>query len=295
MDLQQLKYFLAVVDAGNFSAAARRCGITQPSLSQQMAKLERDLKHPLFDRLPRGVVLTEAGHRLNKHARALVDAARDAEHNVREMSGQIAGKLAIGAIPTIAPYLLPKVLSRFNKRYPQVELLCLEDVTENLLDRLEAGEIDVAIASHPIDRPTLHTELLFEEPLLLCLPARHRLAKRSSLKWRDIASERFMVLHDMHCMGAQVLKFCRGRGRGKDPNIVLRGSQISTIQQLISKGLGLSFIAEMAAEVDRTRQRVYLDLGDETPYRQVNLVWHLHRFRTNAARAFTGMLKSSIR
>jgi LysR family hydrogen peroxide-inducible transcriptional activator len=288
MDLRQLRYFLAIVDAGNFTRAAQRCGVAQPSLSQQIAKLEEELQQPLFDRLPRGAVLTEAGHRLAPHARGLVDAAERAAAVVRQGDEAVAGTLSVGAIPTLAPYLLPTVARRFLKRYPAVSLRLHEEVTDRLVEMLAAGALDLALTSLPVNHPLLHAEPLGEEPLLAVLPAGHALARKRRLVWADLAEEPFLVLHEMHCLSGQTMSFCREAGA--EPRIVMRGEQLATILDLVSLGLGVSLAPAMAARADRSSRRVYLPFRGEGPAREVAALWHLHRYRTDAARAFLDLL-----
>src|SRR5215472_707040 len=171
MELHQLRYFVAVAQAGNFSRAAERCHVSQPSLSQQILKLERQLGQPLFNRLGRRAVLTDAGRLLLDRAMSVLATVDDAERRLLGTAGDDptqAGRLAIGAIPTVAPYLWPRALRAFIKRCPRVELLVREDVTRELVSAVVEGELDMAIiaAASPPDEH-LDCEPLFCEPLLL--------------------------------------------------------------------------------------------------------------------------------
>ena len=147
MEVHQLRYFVAVADEGSFSRAAAKVRVSQPSLSQQIRKLEAEVGQPLFDRLPRSVVLTEAGRCLIDYARQILASIGDARRCVDELKGEVAGKVAVGAIPTIAPYVLPGLVVTFQKHYPDVILEIVEDVTDGITRRIEAGELDVALAS----------------------------------------------------------------------------------------------------------------------------------------------------
>src|SRR5215471_17253643 len=166
MEIHQLRYFVAVADEGSFSRAAARVRVAQPSLSQQIRKLEAEVGQPLFDRLPRSVVLTEAGTCLIDYARQILAAINDARRCVDEFKGKVAGRLAVGAIPTIAPYVLPELIRKFQKHYPEVTLEVVEDVTDGIARRVEVGELDAALASTCAQNPTLKTEALGKEPLL---------------------------------------------------------------------------------------------------------------------------------
>src|SRR5438105_13052243 len=170
MEIHQLRYFVAVADEGNFSRAAAKVRVAQPSLSQQIRKLERELVQPCFDRCLRSVVLTEAGRCLLDYARQILASVGDAQRCVDELKGKIAGDVAVGAIPTIAPYVLPELVVTFQKHYPDVTLHIVEDVTAGITRRIEAGELDVAVASTCRPSPTLRRESIGNEPLLLLVP-----------------------------------------------------------------------------------------------------------------------------
>lgn len=289
MDIQVLRYFVELAKHGRFSEAARELGIAQPSLSQQIQKLEGEVGQPLFDRLPRGVVLTEAGRELLGFAVSIIEKVHDAEMRMQDLSDEVEGRLVVGIIPTMGPYLLPKILSGFVTKYPQVELEVQERFTSDQLVLLEKGEIDVGIMSAPIEHGHMHVETLFEEEMQLCIPASHELAHRKRLKSSDLSGERFMILEEMHCMGQQVMQFCARSAR--DVHIVFTGSQIQTLQAMVSAGLGMSFIPDMGVQGDTGRGRVYMKLTDGLPRRAITAVWHLHRYRTNAMRAFMDLLR----
>src|SRR4030095_15619369 len=158
MEFHQLRYFVAVAEEGSFSRAAAKVRVAQPSLSQQIRKLEAEVGQRLFDRLPRSVVLTEAGRCLIDYSRHILASVRDARRCVDDLNDMVAGKLAVGAIPTIAPYILPELVVTFQNHYPQVTLEIVEDVTDGITRRIEAGELDVALASTCQPSPTLRRE-----------------------------------------------------------------------------------------------------------------------------------------
>ena len=204
MEIHQLRYFVAVADEGSFSRAAAKVRVAQPSLSQQIRKLEAEVGQPLFDRLPRSVVLTEAGRCLIDYARQILASIGDARRCVDELKGEVAGKVAVGAIPTIAPYVLPELVVTFQKHYPDVTLEIVEDVTDAITRRIEAGELDVALASTCRPSPTLRRESVGTEPLLALVPEKHPLAKKDLVEFDDLKSQRFLLLHEMHCLSQQV-------------------------------------------------------------------------------------------
>jgi LysR family hydrogen peroxide-inducible transcriptional activator len=288
MELRQLRYFVAIAQAGSFSRAAERCLVSQPSLSQQIQNLERQLGQRLFERLGRRILLTEAGRTLLERATAILAAVDDTEKLLRESNLQEGGHLLVGAIPTIAPYLLPAAIQRFLRRFPRVEVSVQEDVTAHLVEAVAAAELDLAVVALPIADERLQTEALFSEPLFLSLSRRHPLARKRRLELRDLNDEPFIILHEMHCLGAQVLSFCRAGGC--QPRIACRSAQIATIQTLIAAGQGISILPDMARRADRDRRRLYRRLAGGLA-RTVAVIRHPHRYLCPAAERFLATLR----
>jgi LysR family hydrogen peroxide-inducible transcriptional activator len=181
-------------------------------------------------------------------------------------------------------------LEGFTKRYPRAELIVREDVTAALLPALVEGELDLALAALPIDDPHLEAESLLTEPLLLAAPAGHPLARRRKTSVRDLAGERFILLGDMHCLGQQVINYCRAHEC--QPFIACRSAQISTIQQLIGLGQGVSLLPELARQADATGRVVYRPLADPQPKRTIAIIRHRHYFHSRLALAFLSELRT---
>lgn len=291
MELHRLRYFVAVAETGSFTRAAAREGVTQPSLSQQILELEKDLDTRLFDRLGRTVVLTAAGNQLLPHAQGVLAAVADAERSVRATAS--GGDLRAGAIPTVAPYLLPGVARRFLKEHTTVRLQLLEDRTERLLEAIHAGELDVGVMALPIRDDRLHVEKLFVEDLVLAVPAGHKLAGKPTARLGDLANEPFLLLDDLHCFGDQVLSLCR-RGGKFEPRVACVGEQLGTLLGLVAGGLGVTVIPKMAADADRSRKLAFLAFASPAPSRTLCAVWHKQRFRPPAARGFVELLAGPV-
>jgi LysR family hydrogen peroxide-inducible transcriptional activator len=289
MELHQLRYFVAVAQAGNFSRAAERCHVSQPSLSQQIQKLERQFKQPLFHRLGRKAVLTDAGRLLLDRAMSILASVDDAERRLRAGDDASSGRLAIGAIPTIAPYVLPPTLKAFTRHCPEAELIVREETTANLVPAVVEGELDLALVALPLAEPHLEEEPLRTEPLLLAMPANHPLRDRKRVTVRDLADERFILLGEMHCLADQVLNFCRAHEC--QPFIACKSAQINTIQQLIALGQGVSLLPEVAAKFDATGQIIYRQLAGDQPQRTLGVVWHRHYFHSPLATNFLAELR----
>jgi LysR family hydrogen peroxide-inducible transcriptional activator len=288
MEMHQLRYFVAVAQSNSFSRAAEHCHVSQPSLSQQIQKLERSLGQKLFDRLGRRVLLTDAGRLLLDRATAILATVDDTQRRLRQADGDQGGQLTVGAIPTIAPYLLPPALHLFVHRFPNVELTVHEDVTRQLLQAVEGGELDLALVALPMDEARLHVEQLFSEELLLALPRAHRLARQRRITVDDVRDERFILLNEMHCLGDQVLSFCRAHGC--QPRIACRSAQITTVQTMIEMGQGVSLLPAMAEHVDRSKGRVYRSL-EVPPRRIVGVIWRRHRYHSPTAERFLAGLR----
>ena len=297
MELHQLRYFVAVAQTGSFSRAAVQCHVSQPSLSQQIAKLEKQLNRKLFDRLNRRVTLTDAGRVLLNQAGTILSAVEDAEKRLRDDGDFQDARLTVGAIPTIAPYLLPSTLQQFSQSFPDVELMVHEDVTAHLIAALVAGEVDVALMALPIDDERIEIETLFVEPLWLALPFGHALSERKRITAQHLYNEKFIVLGDMHCLGEQVLSFCRTNNCG--PRIGCRSAQIATIEQLIIAGHGISLLPEMAlpksvlksTPEQRKDSPIYRELSEAPPTRTIVAAWHRHRYLSSAAQRFVEQLR----
>jgi LysR family hydrogen peroxide-inducible transcriptional activator len=281
MEFHQLRYFVAVADEGSFSRAAVRERVAQPSLSQQVQKLESEMGHVLFDRLPRGVILTRAGEQLLVHAKRILAEAADARKALTNGGTQVALSLTLGVIPTIAPFLLPPLADLFMARHPRAMLEVVEDVTAGLLRRLDVGELDLAVVSVAGPAPSIQLEPLGHENLLVLLGPTSRLAAKVRLSWRDLARERFLVLHEMHCLSGQVAQVCtQHRVR---PRVVFKGAQLDTMARMVKAGVGISIVPAMMAAADDDAGRVYRPLREPQPTRELNLAWNQHRLRSRPA------------
>ena len=267
MEIHQLSYFVAVAETGGFSRAAQRCNVSQPSLSQQIMKLEQELGQQLFDRLGRTVTLTEGGQALLPRARAILAEVEEVKAGLSHQINQGHGHLKVGFIPTIAPFLLPPVIKELAKRYPQAELSVYEDLTAVLVHDLVQGKLDVAIMSLPINNKLIATEELFSEPLLVASANRYELIKRASLRAKELAQFPFIALNEVHCLGEQVQSFCYQQDA--DLEIVCYASQLSTLKSCIALGLGISLVPQMLAAGDTSGQVKYRPISDDPPHRRV--------------------------
>ena len=284
MEMHQLRYVVAVARTGNFSRAAEQCRVSQPSLSQQIQKLESELNQQLFDRLPRAVVLTEAGRCLLEYARKILTGIADARRAVDALDAEVAGRLAVGAVPSIALYVLPRLIVGFEQRYPKVTFELFEDTTDKLAQRLEDGALDIVLASSGYEAPPLAQYSLGREPLLVLLPKKHRLARKKAIKWSDLASEKFLLLHEVHSLAITVRRLLAANHL--KPELVLQGAQLVTIAAMVAAGLGVTVVPEMMVHTEFVKGCVAVPFARPVPTRELVLIRNPLRFESKAAAAF---------
>ena len=289
MELHQLRYFVAVADLGNFTRAAERCLVAQPSLSQQIIKLETELGQPLFDRLGRSVRLTDAGQALYPRAVSILASVDDAKRCVTGNGDAETGCLAVGAIPTVAPYLLPPLLKQFLKRFPAADVTVHENLTAHTIRGCVEGDLDLGILALPVDDERLHVEPLFTEELLVAVAADHPLARKRRITMQDLSTEPFILLSETHCLGEQIVSFCKEHSCL--PAVSCHSAQLLTVQELVALGHGVSLIPQMAAAVDRHRRRRYRPLTGVRPTRTLAVIWRKQRYQSRLVREFVNMLR----
>lgn len=289
MELDQLRYFLQVAQRGNFTRAANDLSISQPALSRSIMKLEEELGQPVFERKSRSVSLTDAGTLLQARAQHVLSILEDTKAEITD-DGE-SGCVRVGAIPTIAPYFLPRVLGEFSASFPKATMIVQENTTDHLLKSCTQGEIDLAILALPVPAKYLEVEELFEEELLLVLPPDHSLADKSKIRLRDVEPYPFVLLDEAHCLSDNIVSFCRRRSF--QPVTVERTSQLTMVQELVSLSHGVSMIPAMARERDQSDRRIYRSLLNPKPMRTVAAVWNPYRFQSRLVKVFLEHLRQS--
>lgn len=287
-DLRQLEYFCAVARTGSFTKAAEDLGITQPSLSEQIARLEQGLGAALFERLNRRVELTPVGEAILGKARALLeDAAALPDYFERAREG-VRGPLRVGAIPTILPYFLAPLLRGFTDRYRDVDLHVREGTTAELVAQVLDGMIDVAVLSLPVAQAGVVMKELFRDPLYLAVPEDHPLAAAEKVQLRRVSQEKLVILKDGHCLRDETLAVCdRARARFAGH---FEADQFLTIFELIRAGFGVSIVPEMARGLSQGCRLIMLE---PKASRRVGYIRLERRYLSKAIEAFTGYLKEA--
>ena len=265
MEFHQLRYVCAIAETGSFSRAAERCHVAQPSLSQQVLKLEEDLGAKLFDRLGRSVRLTEAGRAFLPHARSILHQMEAARTGVEDKRTDVRGSVTVGVIPTIAPYLMPQSVAAFSKKYPDAKLRILEETTPVLVEGLRNLSIDVAILALPLRHKEFQMYPLRTEPLYAALARDHPRAGAKNLSLRELRGEQFVMLRDGHCFRDLSVAACT---RAKvNPRIAFESGQFSSLLGMVAAGVGVSLVPEMA--LDKNARCSYVRISDAQASRTI--------------------------
>ena len=279
MNLKDLKYLVALADTGHFGKAAERTFVSQPTLSAQMKKLEEFLGVKLVERQPKNVQLTEVGKQIVVRARRMLDEGEEIIALARSNTDPFAGKLKVGLIPTIGPYLLPRIMPKIRKAVPQLGLMLYEYQTEALLKRLRDGEIDLGIMALPVLQDGLESRALYEEAFTLAVPNQHPLSAKTQVKLQDLKGQTLLLLEDGHCLRDQALEVC-SRIDVKEAED-FRATSLETLRQMVVAGLGVTLLPETAVESPFGSQRglCIRHFAKPAPVRHIGAIW-----RTTTAR-----------
>lgn len=291
MEFHQLRYVCAIADTGNFSRAAERCQVAQPSLSQQVLKLEEDLGVKLFDRLGRSIRLTEAGRAFVPYARSILDQVEMARASVTDKGADVRGSVAVGVIPTIAPYLIPRYTASFAKKYPEAKLRIVEETTPVLIEGLRDLSIDLAILALPLRYKDLETFPFLTERLFAVLPKDHPRGTKESLSLKELRGESFVMLRDGHCFRDLSIAACTHARI--TPRIAFESGQFSSLFGMVAAGVGVSLVPEMA--IDRNAGCRYVRLNDAGATRTIVAAVLRGRSFNHVQQAFLEGIKSSLK
>ncbi|MEM7681943.1 MAG: LysR family transcriptional regulator [Planctomycetota bacterium] len=291
-EARHLRCFVAVAEVGSVRRAALRLGLAQPTVTEHVRKLESLLGFRVFDRVGRSVVLTEQGRLLLPRARQAVRAVDDVAQGVADAVDAGQGRLTVGAIPTMSPYLLPPVLAKLRAEFPECELVVTEDLTESLLDRLDEHTIEVALLSPPVQHPRIETETLGHEDLLVVAPADRGMDLSTGITLRDLRRYPRISLSAMHCLGAQVESFCARRDLGQQTSC--DAAQLETVFELVRLGLGVSLVPAMAVRNRSPKGLCYTRLKRDAPRRALGLGFRAGRSRSALADRFAALVQLEV-
>lgn len=292
LKLKDLRYLVAVADTRHFGRAAERCFVSQPTLSTQLKKLEDYLGVQLIERQPKRVTLTAAGEQIVARARRILDASDEVVTLARTHRDPLAGALRIAMLPTIGPYLLPRVAREIRKALPRLDLRLYEYTTAAMLARLRAGEIDLGILALPVDLDGLEARELYEEVFTVAMPADHPLAKRAALRVSDIQDETLLLLEDGHCLRDQALAVCSRVGVHEKQDF--RATSLETLRQMVATGAGITLLPELATlgAYRQARGVVVRPFVRPAPHRKIGAVWRKSTARLAAIQAVCAQIKA---
>jgi LysR family transcriptional regulator, hydrogen peroxide-inducible genes activator len=269
--LRQLRYLDALARHGHFGRAAEECAVSQPALSMQIRELEKELGADLVERRQGATVLTDVGREVAHRAGGILSATRDLTDFARHRGRVLTGTLRLGIIPTLAPYILPRMLRALQQRLPELRLDLLETQTKALLAELARGVLDVVLLALPLAKAEAETLPLFEDRFLLAVPADDPLPERGRVSPCDVESRRLILLEEGHCLRDQALAYCERRS-GADTG--LGATSLATIMQMVASGYGVTLLPEIAVDVEVRDERVkLLRFHEPQPLRSIGLAW----------------------
>jgi LysR family transcriptional regulator, hydrogen peroxide-inducible genes activator len=270
--LRQLRYLAALARHRHFGRAAEDCAISQPALSMQVRELEREIGVELVERRPNEIALTDTGLEVAERAEQILAATRDLIDFARHRD-VLSGSLKLGIIPTLAPYVLPRVLPRLQTKYPRLQLELRETQTKMLLQELARGELDCIMLALPAEDTDVETLKLFDDPFLLAVPAADEFPLRGRIGIADVDQHRLILLEEGHCLRDQALAFCATR-RGDAPTARLGATSLATVIQMVANGYGITLVPEVAADAEAHDERVkLLRFAEPQPGRTIGFAW----------------------
>jgi LysR family hydrogen peroxide-inducible transcriptional activator len=275
MNLRDLKYLVSLAEHRHFGKAAEICYVSQPALSMQIKKLEETLGVQLLERTNKSVILTNIGKIIAEHAQAILLQVDELQNIAKQSQNPYGGELRLGIFPTLGPYLLPHLIPKLTKKFPQLSIYLVESQTQILIESLQQGKLDVALLALPIDESSFTVTSLFEEEFLLAVPANHALAKRKIIKQSDLDSQTLLLLEDGHCMRSQALSFCHQMNATEAKNF--RATSLETLRHMVTANVGITLIPKLACKPQH--DIAYVPFQTPKPTRMIAAVW-----RTSSAR-----------
>ncbi len=276
MNIRDFKYLIALAETEHFGQAATRCHVSQPTLSMQIKKLEDELGVQFFERTNKSVMITPIGKALAEQARQILGEINTLKQIANNAKDPFSGEFRLGIIPTMGPYLLPKLLPIIKKHLPKINIIVYENKSQLILSELRSGLLDAIILALPIKEDGLTAQELFEEPFLLALPKQHPLAKKTNIQLKDIENEELLLLEEGHCLRDQALEVCGMLG-SKDRS-GFKATSLETLRHLVASGAGMTLLPEMAIQKSNTNIALK-PFSKPVPTRKVGMVW-----RQNSAR-----------
>lgn len=299
MTITQLQYVLAVAEHKNFTLAAEKCFVTQPTLSMQIQKVEEELGIQIFDRTKKPIQLTEIGQKIVNQAKNIVNEADRIQDIVDQQKGFIGGEFRLGIIPTIMPTLLPMFLSNFIKKYPKVKLIIEELNTEDIIFKLNNGHLDAAIAATPLNEEKIKEVVLYFEPFVAYIPEHHGIFNKKEIEIDDLNLDEILLLQDGHCFRDSILNLCKSNNNLDNNHFQLESGSFETLIKLADEGLGTTLLPFLHTldlkEKDQAKLRHFTE---PKPAREVSLIYPKNELKIHIIDALrstiSGVIKGAI-
>lgn len=299
MTITQLKYVLAVAEHKNFTLAAEKCFVTQPTLSMQIQKIEEELGILIFDRTKKPIQLTEIGQKIVNQSKSIVNEADRIQDIVDQQKGFIGGEFRLGIIPTIMPTLLPMFLNNFIKKYPKVKLIIEELNTDEIITRLNNGHLDAAIAATPLQEEKIKEVVLYFEPFVAYLPEVHDSFQKKEIEIDDLNIDEILLLQDGHCFRDGILNLCKTAGANEKNHFQIESGSFETLIKLADEGLGTTLLPYLHTldlkEKDKLKLRHF---KEPKPAREVSLIFPKSELKIHIIDALrstiAGVIKGAI-
>ncbi len=299
MTISQLKYVLAVAEYQNFTLAAEKCFVTQPTLSMQIQKVEEELSILIFDRTKKPIQLTDIGQKIVNQAKNIVNEADRIQDIVEQQKGFIGGEFRLGIIPTIMPTLLPMFLNNFIKKYPKVKLIIEELNTNEIIAKLNAGHLDAAIAATPLMEEKIKEVVLYFEPFVAYIPENHEYYPKKVIEVKDLNLNEILLLQDGHCFRDGILNLCKNNEKSETNHFRIESGSFETLIKLVDEGLGITLLPYLhTMDLSENNQKKLRHFAEPKPAREVSLIYPKSELKIhiiNALRnSIAGVVKGAI-
>ncbi|MDT0607087.1 LysR substrate-binding domain-containing protein [Croceitalea rosinachiae] len=296
MTITQLQYVLAVAEYQNFTLAAEKSFVTQPTLSMQVQKLEDELDILIFDRSKKPISITEVGKKIVAQAKNIVAEAGRIKDIVDQDKGFIGGDFTLGIIPTVMPTLLPMFLSTFIKKYPKVNLIIKEQPTNTLIKNIQDGHLDAAIAATPLEVEFIKERPLYYEPFVGYIPNNHRLANNKEISTADLDISDVLLLQDGHCFRDGVINLCKSPKNQSDEHFKIESGSFETLVNLSNEGMGMTLLPFLnTLELDDSKKQNLRHFEKPSPAREISLIYHKSELKIQITEALKEVISGVVR
>ena len=294
MNIRDLTYLIAVAEEKHFGNAAKRCFVSQPTLSAQLKKLEEELGVQLFERSNRQVLVTPIGEDICRQARDILNDIEQLKRSAKAATDPLSGTLHLGIIPTLAPYLLPLIIAPLKNQLPDLELLLREEQTHVIVNKLSKGELDAIILALPIDDNQFVCEELFDETFFVAMPADHPLNKHKEIKLSQLKNETLLLLEDGHCLRDQALDVCKISDIKEKPGF--KATSLETLRHMVSVGIGITLLPELSIRHLDKRQKLMAvkPFTNPEPFRRIALLWRKHSAKNACCQEIAEIIRNHV-